>query len=200
MSYYNLFSQHMSAFCRFSTRFIIFIPRLVTTSFLRFFAVPVRGFCILKPSGTGPVRGPSKKGNRTETGPDFKALMLCDSQARMTWRMMQDCTLLVTNNYVVRVRMFLVVLFAHSLEVQSYDDGIWGEQSIKSEGANFLTITCIRICPKMNQQSSRQRRSVPRWRTELRREILKQRWEDWFLLLLPSLWHTSAPRNCLKLN
>ena len=44
------------------------------TGFLRFFAVPVRGSCILKPSGTSPVRGPSKKGNRTETGPDFKAL------------------------------------------------------------------------------------------------------------------------------
>ena len=43
--------------------------------FLRFFAVPVRGSCILKLSGTGPVRGPSKKGNRTETGPDFKALL-----------------------------------------------------------------------------------------------------------------------------
>ena len=45
------------------------------TGFLRIFAVPVRGSCILKPSGTGPVRGPSKKGNRTETGPDFKALV-----------------------------------------------------------------------------------------------------------------------------
>ena len=48
----------------------------VLTSFLWFFAVPVRGSCILKLSGTGPVRGPSKKGNRTETGPDFKALSL----------------------------------------------------------------------------------------------------------------------------
>ena len=46
----------------------------VLTGFLRFFAVPVCGSCILKLSGTGPVRGPSKKGNRTETGPDFKAL------------------------------------------------------------------------------------------------------------------------------
>ena len=45
-------------------------------SFLWFFVVPVCGSCILKPSGTGPVRGPSKKGNRTETGPDFKALSL----------------------------------------------------------------------------------------------------------------------------
>jgi hypothetical protein len=44
--------------------------------FCGFFAVPVRGSWILKLSGTGPVRGPSKKGNRTEpeTGPDFKAL------------------------------------------------------------------------------------------------------------------------------
>ena len=55
---------------------------------------------------------------------------------------------------------------------------------IKSDGANFLTITCIRICLKMNQRPSRQRRSVPRWRTraQLRRQILKQWWEDWFLL------------------
>ena len=35
MSDYNLFSQHMSDFCRYSTHFIIFIPRLVTTGFLR---------------------------------------------------------------------------------------------------------------------------------------------------------------------
>ena len=48
----------------------------VSTGFLRFFAVPVCGSCILKLSGTGPVRGPSKKGNRTETRPDFKALVL----------------------------------------------------------------------------------------------------------------------------
>ena len=74
MSAYNLFSQLMSYFCRYSTYFIVFIPRPVTTSFLRFFAVPVHGSCILKLSGTGPVRGPSKKDNRTETGPDFKAL------------------------------------------------------------------------------------------------------------------------------
>ena len=33
----------------------------VLTGFLRFFAVPVRGSCIMKLSGTGPVRGPSKK-------------------------------------------------------------------------------------------------------------------------------------------
>ena len=49
--------------------------RPVTTGFLRFFAVLVRSPWILKLSGTGPVRGPSKKGNRTETGPDFKALL-----------------------------------------------------------------------------------------------------------------------------
>ena len=47
----------------------------VLTGFLRFFAVPVRGSCILKLSGTGPVRSPFKKGNRTETRPDFKALL-----------------------------------------------------------------------------------------------------------------------------
>jgi hypothetical protein len=41
---------------------------------LQFFAVPVSGSWILKFSGTGPVCGPSKKGNRTGTGPDFKAL------------------------------------------------------------------------------------------------------------------------------
>ena len=58
--------------------------------------------------------------------------------------------------------------------------------SIKSDGANFLTITCVRICLKMNQRSSRRRRSVPRWTTELRREILRQRWEDWFLSCLLS--------------
>ena len=77
MSGYNLFLQLMSYFYRYSTCFIVFIPRPVTTSFDRFFAVfavPVHGSCILKLSGTGPVRGPSKKGNRTETGPDFKAL------------------------------------------------------------------------------------------------------------------------------
>ena len=50
----------------------------VLTGFLRFFAVPVRSSCILKLYVTGPVRGPSKKGNRTETGPDFKALVFVD--------------------------------------------------------------------------------------------------------------------------
>ena len=64
--------------------------------------------------------------------------------------------------------------------------------SIKSDDANFLTITCVRICLKMNQQSSRQRRSVPRWRTQLRRQILKQRWEDWLLLPSISLTHFCA--------
>ena len=80
MSAYNLFSQCMSYFCRYSTCFIVFIPRPVTTSFDRFFVffffftVLVHGPCILKLSGTGLVHGPSKKGNRTETGLDFKAL------------------------------------------------------------------------------------------------------------------------------
>ena len=75
MSDYNLFLQPMSEFCLSSTRVTVFILGPVTTGFLRFFAVPVRGSWILKLSGTGPVRGPSKKGNRTETGPDFKALL-----------------------------------------------------------------------------------------------------------------------------
>ena len=75
MSGYKLFSQLMSYFYRYSTCFNVFIPRPVTTCFLRFFAVPVCGSCILKLSRTGQVRGPSKKGNRTETGPDFKALV-----------------------------------------------------------------------------------------------------------------------------
>ena len=64
----------MSYFYRYNTFFIVFIPRPVTTSFNWFIAVPVHGSDILKLSGTGSVRGPSKKGNRTETGPDFKAL------------------------------------------------------------------------------------------------------------------------------
>ena len=84
MSDYNLFSQHMSNFCRSSTCSIIFIPRLVTTSFLQFFAVLVRGSCILKPFETGPVCGPSEKGNKTETGPDFKALLMYNS---LPWAM-----------------------------------------------------------------------------------------------------------------
>jgi hypothetical protein len=76
MSDYNLLLQPMSEFCLSSTHFTVFIPGPVTTAvFLRFFfAVPVRGSWILKLSGTGPVRGLSKKGNSTETGPDFKAL------------------------------------------------------------------------------------------------------------------------------
>ena len=74
MSAYNLFLQLMSYFCRYRTYFIVFIPRPVTTSFLRFFVVPVHNSYILKLSGTSPVRGPSKKDNRTETGLDFKAL------------------------------------------------------------------------------------------------------------------------------
>ena len=64
--------------------FIVFIPRPVTTSFDRFFAVAVHSSCVLKLSGTGPVRGPSKKGNRTETGPDFKALYLTPMSKRVS--------------------------------------------------------------------------------------------------------------------
>jgi hypothetical protein len=74
MSDYNLLLQPMSEFCLSSTHFTVFIPGPVTTVFLRFFAVLVRGSWILKLYGTVQVRGPSKKGNRTETGPDFKAL------------------------------------------------------------------------------------------------------------------------------
>ena len=87
MSGHNLFSQLMSYFYRYSTCFNVFIPRPVTTSFLRFFAVPVRGSCILKLSGTSPVCGPSKKGNRTKTGPDFKALidLDCSSQENVPY-------------------------------------------------------------------------------------------------------------------
>ena len=75
MSAYNLFSQPMSFFCQYSMCFIVFILRPVTTSFNQFQQV----FCgsgprFLKFSETGLVHGPSKKGNRTKTGPDFKAL------------------------------------------------------------------------------------------------------------------------------
>ena len=65
----------------------------VLIGFLRFFAVPVRGSCILKLSGTGPVRGPSKKGNRTETGPDFKALVftITSIQIQKMILMLVDC-------------------------------------------------------------------------------------------------------------
>jgi hypothetical protein len=75
MSDYNLLLQPMSEFCLSSTCFTVFILGPVTSCFLRFFAVPVCGSWILKLSGTGLVRGPPKKSNRTETGPDFKALV-----------------------------------------------------------------------------------------------------------------------------
>ena len=74
MSAYNLFSQPMSYLARVLLYSFRDQLQPVLTGFLRFFAVPVHGSCILKLSGTCPVRGPSKKGNRTETGPDFKAL------------------------------------------------------------------------------------------------------------------------------
>ena len=89
MSAYNLFSQLMSYFCRYSTCFIVFIPRPVTTSFdwffvFFFFFFFFFFFCC----GSGPQFLHSEvfwdlsgswsfqKGNRTETGPDFKALSL----------------------------------------------------------------------------------------------------------------------------
>jgi hypothetical protein len=86
MSDYNLLLQPMSEFSLSSTRFTVFIPGPVTTGFLRFFAVPVHSSWILKLSGTGPVHSSSKKGNRTETGLDFKALLtklVCKS--RSSW-------------------------------------------------------------------------------------------------------------------
>ena len=71
----------------------------VLTVFLRFFAVPVHSSCILKLSGTRPVRGPSKKGNRIETGPDFKALDLISGKVRSEsgesagmWQILADYT------------------------------------------------------------------------------------------------------------
>jgi hypothetical protein len=78
MSDYKLSLLPMSEFCLSSTCFTVSFRdqlRPVFCGFLRFFAVPVRGSWILKLSETGPVRGPFKKGNRTETGPDFKALI-----------------------------------------------------------------------------------------------------------------------------
>ena len=78
MSDYNLFSQNMAEFCRSGTRFIIFIPRPVTTSYNRFFCGFLRSWSAVLGfwSFLGLVCGPSKKGNRTETGPDFKALII----------------------------------------------------------------------------------------------------------------------------
>ena len=77
----------MSYFCLSSTHFIVFIWRPVTTNldrffaffFFFFFAVAVSGSWILKLSGTSLVHDPSKKGNRTETGPDLKALFTVDN-------------------------------------------------------------------------------------------------------------------------
>ena len=76
MSEYNLFSQSLSYFCRYSTHFIVFIPRPVTTSLDWFFAVFAVLACrswILKLSGTRLVCGPS---NRTKTGWTLKHYVL----------------------------------------------------------------------------------------------------------------------------
>ena len=58
---------------------------------------------------------------------------------------------------------------------------------------SWLFFNCVRICLKimMNYRSSRQRMSVPWWRTELWRQILGQRWEVWFLSCHLSLTHIS---------
>ena len=53
--------------------------------FCVFFAVPVHSSCILRLSGTSLVRGPSKKGNRTETRLDFKALPSATSPSTTTY-------------------------------------------------------------------------------------------------------------------
>ena len=80
-------SSHMPR-NRSRTCFIVSCPRLVTTSFdhffcgfLHFFLAPVCGSWILKLFRTGPVLGPSKKGKKTGTGPEFKALV-CHARAR----------------------------------------------------------------------------------------------------------------------
>jgi hypothetical protein len=65
---YNLFLRTMSSFGRYKPRFNVLFPELVTTGFLRFFSVPVRGPCILKISRTGPVPVLLKKAR--EPGPD----------------------------------------------------------------------------------------------------------------------------------
>ena len=74
---HNLFLHDISKFCWCRPRFNIFIPdwfELVWTSFLQVFSIPVRGSWILKISRTGPDLGASKKGKKTRTGLDFKAL------------------------------------------------------------------------------------------------------------------------------
>ena len=76
MSAYNLFLQPMSIFCWYSTCFIVFIPRPVTTGFDWFFCGSGPRFLHSEAFWTGPVCGSSKKGNRTEIGPDFSALLV----------------------------------------------------------------------------------------------------------------------------
>ena len=73
----------MSYFFTNIARFLLYSFRdqlqPVSTGFLQFFAVLVHGSCILKLSGTCPVRGPSKKDNRTETGMETWSTMLVTS-------------------------------------------------------------------------------------------------------------------------
>ena len=110
MSAYNLSSHLMSYFYRYSTCFIVFLLRPVTTSFNWFFAVPVHGFCILKLSETGPVCGPSKKGNRSKTGPDFKALSKTNDLF-MSYNAYKFC---MENVHMHVLKMATTIYFANS--------------------------------------------------------------------------------------
>jgi hypothetical protein len=79
MSGHNLLLHNISWFCWFTPCFNTFIPGLVQISLDRFFPV-FSGFGLvfldLATSRTGLGPGPAKKGDRTRTGPDFKALYL----------------------------------------------------------------------------------------------------------------------------
>jgi hypothetical protein len=72
--------------------------------------VPVRGSWILKLSGTGPVCGPSKKGNGTGTGPDFKALGIIHFKEEQTYS-----TVTITN---------LLSYIAMKLNVERESEGV----------------------------------------------------------------------------
>jgi hypothetical protein len=76
---YNLFLQAMSGFGRYKPCFNVFFLKLVTTGFLWFFSIPVRGPCVLKLSRTGPGPGPSKK-KKKKTGTGDAPLCLCASK------------------------------------------------------------------------------------------------------------------------
>ena len=71
---YNLFLHNISFFGRSEPAFTIFGPGLVWTGLDRFWSVfggPGPVFWVLGIPRTGPGPGPSKKGPRTGTGPDF---------------------------------------------------------------------------------------------------------------------------------